>query len=140
MDIAFDLMTVKLPANIAPYATYVRTLDRFNEHASELSSVLLLISHRNKDAKRAGLGTDDAFKTVGALLQEYFHACRPELASDAGERENPADIREAIHTILAGYKADAANMEYFDQWLTGYGLNAVDLASAEANLELARNG
>jgi len=135
METTFDLMTVKMPAVVAPYAVYVRTLDRFNDHASEFSGVLSLIAHKNKEAKRAGLLDDDAFKIIGNLLKDYFHACRPGLVPSTEERKNPAEVREEIHAVLTGYKADAENLEYFDQWLTGYGLNAVDLADAEDVLE-----
>lgn len=133
MSVTFDRICVKLPEVLNPYAAYVHALDRFNDHAVELYSVLAFLAHKNKEAKKAGLAGDDAYKALVPLLQDYFRACCSKLCPP-NEQKDPVEVREAILEVLTGYKANAENVEYFEQWLSEYGINAVTLATAKESL------
>jgi hypothetical protein len=130
-----QILNIQPPESIAPYVSYVRALDKFNNHANDLYSVLSLIAHRCPDAKFAGLNDDLAYERIVLMLKDLRMSVQPGRTPE----QNAYDVRERILRLLSDtYRVNKENIEYFDHWMFEFKANVVDLVAVADFLEYER--
>lgn len=135
MSSAINSLRITAPEYLAPHVAYIRSLDRFNDHAQELPSVLSLIAHRNQEAKASGLGDDSVVDEMAGLLRNYRRTLMA--GGNSWNVERRSEVVKNLHGLLAQHKVQEDGIGYFDNWLDDYALHSLELAKATAQLVVA---